>query len=218
MILPEQLRTFDYYRKKIPHYLQQSYGFEEHFKLWLDAMVGSSSQNLSEGLVPTWEKVLELLSILDEDYVTKLQNVEGYNNSSDFDLLNKIGSLYGVTRNMSVVVNGEEIQLSLTNDEFLKLIKARVKQASYDGSLTMLLEMYKDIGLDVWVTWDTGPADADPSPDNVLNLSYRYIVEVILYTYQKGLSSNIKNLFLAGELAIKAMGIPYKFRLQEDPV
>ena len=38
-VLIDKLSTFKYYEEKLPLYLQNSYGFKEHFRIWFDLLI-----------------------------------------------------------------------------------------------------------------------------------------------------------------------------------
>jgi len=42
-VLNDKLSTFKYYEQKLPLYLQNSYGFKEHFRIWFDLLVQNGS-------------------------------------------------------------------------------------------------------------------------------------------------------------------------------
>ena len=42
-VLNEKLSSFEYYEQKLPLYLQNSYGFKEHFRIWFDLLVQNGS-------------------------------------------------------------------------------------------------------------------------------------------------------------------------------
>ena len=80
----------------------------------------------------TQEDVLDVMNLLQNDYIrnviAKYDDVDGY----DFAFLDMIGSLYGVNRSLNVqyvdssTENVVHKKLYLTNKEFYMLIKARI--------------------------------------------------------------------------------------------
>src|SRR5574344_3152197 len=84
-ILNDKLKSFDYYKSKIPLYLQNSDGFIEHFKIWYDFLVNE---------VESSDIFLNLLLLFDPDYLTYLSNnVEDYSNNES-DILDKLGAIF----------------------------------------------------------------------------------------------------------------------------
>mgnify|MGYP003288801105 CR=1 FL=1 len=58
-ILPEQIREFEYYKNKLPLFLQNSYGFIEHFRIWYDLLTSDEHT----GLADNCDIILYLLNI-----------------------------------------------------------------------------------------------------------------------------------------------------------
>lgn len=210
-ILNEELKSFDYYVSKIPMYLRRSYGFIEHFRIWHELLISTEPYC---NVVEVYDSLLYLLNIFDN---TKEQTILGNNiylenlckledsgaSSTDkygdtSDILDKIGSLFGVRRSFSVTisVNGQlvEQELTLNNFDFLILIKAQIVKNYYDGSYEQVQKYYEDVGLNLIVTSST-PAHAE------------------LYLQRRGSfashSANVESMFLSGLLTIESMGVTY---------
>ena len=95
-IIPQTLREFDYYKNKIPLYLQNSEGFIEHFRIWYDLLV-SGVGNKSDIL-------LNMLLIFDPNYLSYLESIDENIQKDGYvcDILDKLGSIFGVNRYFKV--------------------------------------------------------------------------------------------------------------------
>lgn len=51
-LLPEELHSFEYYKNKLPLWLQQTYGFLEHFRIWHNLLTGIETD--LEGTIPDY--------------------------------------------------------------------------------------------------------------------------------------------------------------------
>ena len=123
-MLPSELLDFQYYYNKLPLYLQQSEGFKEHFRYWIELLNGIDSIG---------DKYKEMSNIFDSDYLTK------YPYCSDF--LNKLGLLYGVSRVMKI--DGTDVTLS--DKMLLLLIRLQVVKNYFNGTNEQLTDFYKNI-------------------------------------------------------------------------
>lgn len=207
-ILPSELRTFDYYVKKLPLYLQNSYGFIEHYRIWYDLMIANDSKYT--GIVPIAETILYLLNIFDKDYLdnivamgdaeipTDLTNPQDkYGRQSD--ILDKIGALFGITRNFTCtyLLNNvtQSKQVSLNNYDFLILIKVTMVKSYFDGTYEQWQSMYDDIGFTVV------PVSSVDDPATCIV----YLIQTESTQY----SEDILALFLSELLFIESVGIRY---------
>lgn len=189
-MLIDKLRAWDYYYKKLPLYMRNSYGIKEHFEIvW----------NVMTQLEWTQEDVLDVMNLLQNDYISyviaKYDEIDGY----DFAFLDMIGSLYGVNRSLNVQYIDDSTgavvhkKLYLTNKEFYMLIKARIVQNNYDGTFEQARAYYENIGLPIYMFTGTNPAEC-----------YLY-----LGVNDNTTSDNIKALFMANLLTLKSVGITY---------
>ena len=60
-VLTEKLKSFDYYKNKLPMYLRSSDGFVSHFEIWYDLLAGQNKN----GVVNVCDTILNLLNIFD---------------------------------------------------------------------------------------------------------------------------------------------------------
>lgn len=193
-ILNEKLKLFDYYKNKLPLYLQNSEGFQEHFRIWFDLLVG----NDNKGLVGTADTLFNLIQIFDKDYLTYIETLDDYDEHT-MDMLDKLGALFGVNRILRVTYTQDSStiteQLNLTNAEFIYLIKSQIIRNYCEGTREQINGYYKDIGLEMYVqTIDIATANL-------------YLVE------NDNMSRNVIKLFLGGKLHIESMGIMYRYLL-----
>lgn len=225
-VLTEKLRSFDYYKKKIPLYLQNSYGFIEHFRIWYDLLVGtdvvvsehtyvSDSLYVSDGssVSGVIDTLFEILNIFDKDctiqdhglpYLANEHYLELLNGLADSDegkfadILDKIGALFGLRRFFSLVINGTTYELNLDNRDFLMLIKCTIIKNYFDGTYDELAKYYESVALPIFIITNTTPASCE------LHL---IDIESSLYT----ITDNVKRMFLAGLLTVESMGITYSY-------
>lgn len=195
-ILSDKLKSFEYYKKKLPLYLQNSYGFQEHFKIWHEI--------LTNNVVDNADILLNLLMIFDDNYLTYLvENNAASQDGSSSDILDKLGSIFGVTRKFTV--NYEEAgspvveELSLDNNDFLILIKAQIIKNYCEGTREQIAEYYSSVGLQMFIQTD----ESSPATANL------YLVESIPGTSYE-YSENVEKMFLGGMLRIESVGIKYQ--------
>lgn len=197
-LVDDELKSWQHYRDLIPLYLQNSHGFEEHFKILHDLLLGVGTA--SDGM-------LNLFDIFNEDFLEFIASLEDadipdpvvepsdrYGRKSDF--LDKLAALFGVTRSFSVVVDGVTKDLTLNNYELLLLIKMQIVRNDFNGSYEQLKKFYSDAGMNVI-------AIEDPSVPASCSM---YLV---LTASDREYSQNVKDMWEAGLLFIKSMGISY---------
>ena len=196
-IIPDKLQSFDYYKDKLPVYLQNSEGFQTHFKIWYDF--------LKQGVVKNADILLNLLLIFDKNYLTYLQQLDVDMSPTSFtcDILDKLGSIFGVTRHFTVEyeVEGKKVSelLTLDNNDFLILIKAQIIKNYCEGTREQISEYYKSVGLQLYV-------QTDDTSDATANLYLTTGSGDTSYNY----SENVKKMFLGGMLRIESVGIKYQ--------
>lgn len=195
-LLPDVLKSFDYYKNKLPMYLQQSNGFITHFKIWFDLLVGDNNQGLSYNA----DLLLNLLNIFDATYLEDCSKVitDVQVNGNKFDLLDKLGSLFRVYRNTQISYYYNNIKyneiVSLNNSEYLTLIRCQIIKNYCEGTFEQINKYYESTGLEMYVQTSIETATAN-----------MYLV----HETTKELD-NISKLFLAGLLRINSMGITYR--------
>lgn len=158
----------------------------------------TGNQYEASGLIPVGDKILDLINIFDEGYLTQL-NLMKADPSDPSDILDKIGSLFGLKRNFSVQVNGNTIELNLNDEDFLLLIKCFIIKNNCDGSREQLQEYYDNAGLKVLMK-TSNPATVEMTL--LISDTYNY-------------SQNVQYMFLAGMLNIECAGISYTYAAED---
>lgn len=187
----KKLLDFKYYYDKLPLYLRNSESFPEHFRIWCEFL---------NGLDTTSDKLLGMVDIFDSKYITK------YGDICD-DYLNKLGKLYGVTRTFSVVVKENGVDtikpLSLTQSEFILLIKSQIIKNFYQGTNEELEKFYAEANLPIVMKTST-----------IATCDYTLFLGVV-----NGIDSsatNIINMFKSGLLTIQSAGILYTYDVYDS--
>lgn len=194
-VLPNELKTFEYYKQKLPIYLQNSNGFQEHFRLWYDLMMGDSSETIN-GIVPSCDELLELLNIFSKEY-----------GQASTDILDKIGSLFGVTRHfpISYTYNGSTTGISdvnLNDSDFAVLIRSRIVRNACDGTREQIQQFYEEI---------FKMSEDDKSKQVIMTTSPPgKCILYLVYVEKQDTLTMLEKLFLAGKLRIESMGIQYE--------
>ena len=191
-ILPKELSDFKYYVKKCPLYLQNDENFLEHFKIWFDFMIGKAN---ASGCIPVSDTLLSLINVFDYDYINKLNSL-GEGNS---DILDKLGSIFNIRRNLSITDENNTIQLNLNDNDFLLFLKAQIIKNYSDGTYSQMREFYDKSGLEICFDY-SGSTNA--------------MVGVFLFN-SLDVSDDVKQLFKAGLLTIQSMGIQYIYSIQD---
>lgn len=206
-VLVEKLKSFEYYKNKLPMYLQSSDGFISHFEIWYDLLIGQNNN----GVVNVCDTILNLLNIFDKDFLTNLIKLENTEVSDEHpygtksDILDKLALFFGLTREFSCVYTETQQEftkeISLDNEELLLLIKCQVLRGSYDGTYEQYKSFYKDIGLEMLLL----------TKDN-----YASTVDLLLAKIEgaqpgeKGYySENIEIMFKSNLLRVQSLGITY---------
>ena len=186
-MLSDKLKSWEYYKNKLPLYIQNSYGIDEHFKIILSTL-------LQLDIVE--DDVIKAFNIFDDNYLSYINSLDLSTTKDHSDILDKIGELYGVTRNFDVTYTESGTEktgsLHLTNSEFLKLIKARLIQNSYSGTYEDSRKFYEMIDLPIYLFQSQNPAEV-----------YVYLDE------SAQLTDNEKKMFLSNLFTITSMGITY---------
>lgn len=205
-LLPEQLKTFRYYERKLPLYLRNDECFIEHFYIWYQLCCGDGDEtngvaiNEFSGVAPSADLLLYLLNIYDANFLATLQQLDGYDGRSD--ILDKIGAIFGLRRQFSIEYRENPTdpdtvteQLDLEDDEFLLVIKAQIIRNYCNGSYEQTMEYYADAGLQIL---PVNSSLYDATVDAYINQSAGYKPNIIL-------------LFKAGYLTIEHLGIHYTY-------
>lgn len=205
-LLPDTLKEFRYYERKLPQYLRNDDCFVEHFRLWYELCCGKGDETqgvaINEfcGVAPSSDLILHLLNIYDSNFLATLRKLDGYDGAAD--ILDKIGAIFGLRRNFAIDYYAEPTDKELTHEEvnlndteFLLLIKAQIIRNYCDGSYEQMVQYYEDASLQI-LTINSSVYEA--TVDCYLNSAAGY-------------SSNIVKLFKAGFLTIEYLGIHYTY-------
>lgn len=185
-MIDKELLNFQYYYNKLPLYLKNSYGFEEHFKIWFDLLSTMDS---------TEDNIMRFFDIFNPDYLSYIDELEGQGS----DILDKIGKIFNIKRNLSVpyLDGAEKVTkfVSLNNKDFLTFIRATIIKNYCDGSFEQINNFYTNINLPIIYIGTNNPATV-----NVVMLKTQG---------EDAISEEIQTLFKGGLLNIKSMGIIY---------
>ena len=185
-MIDKELLNFQYYYNKLPLYLKNSYGFEEHFKIWFDLLTSMDS---------TEDNIMRFFDVFNKDYLNYIDELEGEGS----DILDKIGKIFNIKRNLSVsyLDGAEEVTkfVSLNNKDFLTFIRATIIKNYCDGSFKQINDFYINANLPIIYNGTNNPATVD--------------VVMLKTQDEDAVSEDIQTLFKAGLLNIKSMGIIY---------
>lgn len=185
-MIDKELLDFQYYYNKLPLYLKNSYGFEEHFKIWFDLL---STMDSNE------DNIMRFFDIFNKDYLSYVDELDG----DGSDILDKIGKIFNIKRNFSATYNDGEKKvtkfLSLNNKDFLTFIRATIIKNYCDGSFEHVNNFYVNANLPIIYIGTNNPATV-----NIVMLKIQG---------EDAVSEDIQTLFKAGLLNIKSMGIIY---------
>lgn len=209
-LIPLTIREFRYYERKLPLYLRNDDCFVEHFKLWYELMMGEGDDNMGiaisefKGVSPTSDLLLYLLNIYDKDFLSIISQLKDYNNNCD--ILDMLGNLFGLRRTFSFEYHETATSttktaatVSLTDKEFLTLIKAQIIRNYCNGTYEQVMQYYADAGLQILP---------------VYNDTYNASVDAYL-NEDKDVTDNISKLFRGGYLTIEHLGIRYTYTITE---
>lgn len=188
-MIKEKLKSWEYYYNKLPLFFKNSHGISDHFKILFDTLVE---------LDYTADDILKGFDIFAEDYADYIHKFENKNenNQYEFDLLDKLAEIYGITRYFDIKYYENDVlvkkSLKLTNTELHKLLLTRIVQANYNGTYEDARELYDKIGLPIYMINDTQSAT------------------VSLYLdYTKVNNENIIDMFKANLFTLNSLGITY---------
>lgn len=196
----DKLKDWTYYKYKIPIYLRNCYGIQDHFQILFYQL--TTLDNVEDN-------IFDALDVLNSDYENTI--IRAYDSSESYDkfeFLDILGKLYGVNRDFNVsYTNDKEIitkKLHLNNHELLNLIRCRIIQNNFDGSYEQTRNFYDMINMPIYIFQGDAPATA-------------YVI--LSTTYPDGtiatFTDNEKALFLSNLLTIKSMGISYITNIQD---
>lgn len=174
-MVKEKLLSWDYYEKKIPLYLKQSNSFAYHFKMLVDLF-----NTLNDG----YDTLFKYIDILGTDPLL------------NSDVLDKIGALYGITRDVHIhyEVDGGVVDkdLTLKDEDFLTYITLIILRNNFNGTFGDIYKTYKKFNLPFYML-TTGDA------------------EVTVYIDSYSGINIATELMLSGLVTLESMGISYRY-------
>lgn len=167
-----------YYLNKLSLFMQQNEHIFEQNKILIKLL-----QNTDD----TIENIFAALNIFKTDYEPKDYN----KNSTEYDILDKIGGYYGLNRKI-LYKSSENVSepKTLTNEEFLLLIRLTIIKNNFGGTIKDMVDMYQNIGITIEVA----------NQDN--NVVYLQLVK----PQNNGF---LKNIFLYTDLFELTYGLTY---------
>lgn len=220
-LMPTELQSFNYYLRKIPMFLRQDEAFCEHFKIWFDLAMGSSSTN---GVTNSCNMFLYLLNIFDEDYLSTINSLEGSTSSGSSSpdvsfMLDLLAEFFGISRHPVITYTRDNVlhtneELSLNNAELLLYIQSRIIRNCSNGSFEQLRDFYLRAGLHVYILTKTVQDESDPTKYNAVP-AHAWLCLASFPENEDTMTENVIKLFLAGELRLTSMGITYEDTYRE---
>lgn len=204
-ILPEELQSFEYYKSLTPMYLQNVHGFLEQIKIWFDLSMQKSKVltcgiNVRCGTTVVSSRTDSIVSVIDAIFAfLDIFNTSGQHLSESTDILDKLASLFGVSRQFSVTIENEKKQLNLSDNDLLILIKCQVIKNFFNGTYEHLMRCFEIVNLPVMPLTDTQPA---------------HCKMYMLLQDENEVSQNVKDMFLSGMLSVESMGVYYTYAIQ----
>ena len=211
-LLPNEIKSFRYYERKLPLYLRNDECFLEHFQLWYELLCGKGDADVAInefcGVSPTSDLLLYLMNIYDTDFLQTLKSLANAEEESKSDILDKLANLFGLRRNFSVkyITNtGATVTatLDLPDEIFLLVIKAQIIRNYADGSYKQVEDYYLDAGLEMIQVPDGNV------PASVTVYMNQQQVEESDY------AEELTHLFLAGYFTIEHLGIMYALAISD---
>lgn len=141
-LLPEELKSFDWYVNKVPQYLKTDDNFLTHFKNVYDLCMNVN--NIGD----------KIINSLDIDAI-------GLSSA----LLDMVGGWYGINRTGFITATNYvetehsitgTIAYTLTNDEMLTLIKFAIAKRTCGKTVKSILDTYSALGIDIAYRYDNG--------------------------------------------------------------
>ena len=142
-LLKEKLLQWNYYFFKVPLYLQESslndnpqMGISGHMKMFFDILINSNEEG---------SKILEAFNITDPDYFSNLNLIGVTANGTEFEFLDNLAELYGLSREMKF--SGYDI--TLTNKQLIQLLEIKIFQINWEGNRKDFLKLYDSLNIPI---------------------------------------------------------------------
>lgn len=193
--LEEKRFTWDYYYNNYPLEFQNDENIIEHFVIFFKILTQQTQ---------SWSDIIKGFELFESNYEEYLNSMDkGAVGITSSDLLEKIGTYYGVNKDLTVSYEEAGVQvtkaLHLNRNELLKLILVKVINASYNGTMEETENLYKRINLPIYEVCYTSGGVSIPGT-------------AYMYFNTHDMSENLIDLFKAGELTLKSAGIIYTFQ------
>lgn len=196
-MLPEKLKTENYYLEKLSLFMRDSYGIEDHFSMLITIL---------DFFDRAIDDVLYAFNITNDDVFLWLESLDV--SETECDILDKIAHLYGMSRNFKVTYNegGTDYteQLDLSNFELWILIKAQILQQCFNGTYAEVRAYYDKMKLPITILSSNVISQ---SAQAVIYLNTTRLIEVGGTTRE--ITQNIIKMYKANLLTIRSMGITY---------
>ena len=208
-MIKDKLLQKEYYIDKLSMFMRESYGIIPQIEIFVDWL---NSMNA------TADVIASLLDIWNEDYLLSVKEI--CPNDEPFLPLDMIASLVGCSRRNVVMVpdtNNDPITynkeiLELNNEELLELIKVKIVQNNYDGSLKSIIDLYKNkLNYNIFYTLSKceGTSRYAPASCNVF-------IDDQKTDGVTPVSENIKKIFKYSDFFIQSLGIVYDKKMISD--
>lgn len=220
-MIKKKLTQEDYYLSKLSMFMRETFGMTEQTQIFVDWI--KSLDNFADISLNSYY-------IWNQDYKEELKKIVLSN--EDFKPLDNLASLFGFKRDIRITVSKtdyshvpptvtiEQENLHLSNEDMIDIIKIKIIQNNYKGTLQELINLYHDkLGYTIYIalTRKEGSISIYDSAHCQVYLETLYnphpekenstLVE---------LSQNIQKLFKWSDLFLKSMGIEYEALLTTD--
>jgi hypothetical protein len=195
-MIRKDLLDFQYYLNRLSMFMKESYGITEQVEIFYQQL-----KRVNE----------EYDYFFDQLDIFNVQNKELPSNYVS-SLIDKVAAIFGCYRHFTINLEGTDIDINLTNEDFITYIKCQIVKQNFDGTREQLKRIYTTIeeketiksedSLDLILVYML-----NPTPENTLQCTI-YWVNFTDY------SENLQKLFLAGYLTIESMGVLYNRLLQ----
>ena len=159
------------------------------------------------------------LKKIDSNYESDKDIVIENGNGEDFKALDVIASIVGCSRKNKIIYEKDdklvEEMIDLSNEDLLDLIKIKIIQNNYKGTLREIIDLYKE-KLYYQIFISLIPISTDEN-----NPSYKSAACNVYLTPKKSvdnevISENMQKLFLYSDIFIESLGIAYNRTIVPD--
>ncbi len=203
-MLNKKLTTKEYYLSKLSMFLKESYGVTAQMELLVEWI--QSVDNLSDVSLSCYD-------IWNKNYKEDLKRIVP--NNEDFKPLDNLAELFGFQRYMKLNYFDQVAQkdvsevLHFSNDDLIDLIKIKVIQNNYQGTLQELIDLYAEkLDYTIYISLAKNPA-------NVTRYRSAFCIVYLEEKKKNGetISENLKKMFSYSDLFLQSLGIEYDLLL-----